>query len=126
LKSVEARRARKLADAERILTAKAMIEVASRQIVEAQAPAAEDYVARRLARVRAQLDSLDERLAVAIAAKELDGRLLSDIAAAQARLATQEQQLAGRPLPGSRRPGKDRGARGGAAGGAGAEIQPED
>jgi hypothetical protein len=123
LKSVEARRARKLANEERILTARAMIEVASRKIVETQAPAAEDYVARRLARVRTQLDSLDERLAVAIAAPKLDGRLLADIAAAQARLATQEQQLAGRPLPGSRRPGKDRGPRASAAG---SETEPVD
>ena len=108
--SVAARAARKIAAIEREATAKAMISAASTVIVQA-AEKPDDYVARRLARVRSQLDSLDERLAVAIAAKELDGRLLSDIAAAQARLSVQEQQLAGRPLPGSRRPGKERGGR---------------
>lgn len=104
-KSVLARRAAALAVIERRQTAVAAMDVA-----ESTAPIA-DYAARRLARVRAQLDALDDQIATAIASPSLNGRLLNDLAAAQARLATQEQQLAGRPLPGSRRPGKERPAR---------------
>jgi hypothetical protein len=95
-------------------------EIASELAIESQVAAeepssirAEDYVSRRLARVRAQLDRIDDLLAELSAVKpgQVDARKLNDLAAAQARLATQEQQLAGRPLPGSRRPGKERSPR---------------
>ena len=82
----------------------------------------DDYVARRLARVRAQLDTLDDLIAAEMASGKPDAQRLDRYASAQARLATQEQQLAGRPLPGSRRPGKDRGARPGPT----SEVEPLD
>ena len=61
--------------------------------------------------MRSQLDDLDKLIASEIASAAPDAQRLDRYASAQARLATQEQQLAGRPLPGSRRPGKERGGR---------------
>ncbi len=57
-----------------------------------------NYVARRLARVREQLDRVD-----CMMMKEKDPQKLDRLASAQARLAEQERILDGRPLPGSRR-----------------------
>jgi len=61
------------------------------------------FVAKRLARVRKQLDRIDGMIE-----KETDPMKLDRLASAQARLAEQERLLSGRPLPGSRKPGKDR------------------
>lgn len=60
---------------------------------------ADQYVAQRLARVRAQLDRLDTMLL-----EELDPQRLDRLAAASARLSEIERQLAGRPGPGQFRP----------------------
>ena len=69
-----------------------------------QEEAANDYVARRLARVRKQLDSVDAAIEECIGG---DSKRLKELTDAQMRLAEQERQLAGRPLPGSRRPSAD-------------------
>jgi hypothetical protein len=63
----------------------------------------EDFVAARLSRVRAQLDKLDKMIE-----DEDDPILLSRLADAQSRLSVQEFALAGRPMPGNRRPAPER------------------
>jgi len=75
----------------------------------AQQPAQDDgYTACRLARIRAQLDLVDARITEEADRKTADGQRLNWLASAQERLAEQERILAGRPLPGSRRPLPDR------------------
>lgn len=69
-------------------------------------PADEIYRSQRLARVRKQLEKLDEMIE-----KERDPQKLDRLASAQARLSVQEFALAGRPMPGSRRPGREKPAR---------------
>jgi hypothetical protein len=59
----------------------------------------EDYVGQRLARVRAQLDRVDQMMMKEPVAQKLDR-----LASAQARLSEQERKLDGRPLPGSLKP----------------------
>ena len=65
-------------------------------------PGADSFVYARLIRVRAQLERVDAMLAV-----ETDAQKLDRLASAQARLSVQEFALAGRPMPGSRRPGRE-------------------
>lgn len=67
--------------------------------------ALDSYVARRLARVRRQLDSVDAAIEKSIGD---DSKRLKELTDAQMRLAEQERQLSGRPLPGSRRPAPER------------------
>jgi hypothetical protein len=67
--------------------------------------AGDAYVARRLARVRAQLDAVDKEIEDSISG---DSKRLKELTDAQSRLAEQERLLSGRPLPGSRRPGPER------------------
>lgn len=74
------------------------IPAISPQIAE---PAATD---RRLARVRAQLDLVDTRIEEQARKSTVDGQVLNWLCSAQERLSEQERILAGRPLPGSRRP----------------------
>ncbi len=62
------------------------------------------YVKRRLGRVRAQLDNVDRAIEAEAAKKTPDGQRLNWLAQAQERLSEQERLLAGRPLPGSRKP----------------------
>ena len=107
LRSVIVRRERKAAVIKQMQEAREMMAFAGKAIV-AVAAKPDDFVDRRLVRVRRQLQRLDRQLDDALEAEPLDGRLLNDLAAAQSRLADQEQRLAGRPLPGSRRPGKER------------------
>lgn len=59
----------------------------------------DSYLSRRLSRVREQLDRLDAMLLT-----EKDAQKIDRLASAQLRLSEQERILAGRPLPGSRRP----------------------
>jgi hypothetical protein len=59
------------------------------------------FIAKRLARVRKQLDRIDGMIE-----KETDPMKLDRLASAQARLSEQERILAGRPMPGSLRPKK--------------------
>ena len=68
----------------------------------------ERYIATRLARVRGQLNLVDAAIEKEASKAQPDGQRLNWLAAAQERLAEQERILAGRPLPGSRRPGRDR------------------
>ena len=63
--------------------------------------AVDDYIGKRLGRVRLQIDQLDAMLLA-----ERDPQALDRLAAASARLSEQERILAGRPLPGSHRPTK--------------------
>lgn len=91
LKSHEAQRMRKLA-----LTLAQPADPAHDLAPKAKP---DDYMLRRLTRVRGQLDRLDEMMRT-----EMDPQKLDRIASAQAKLAEQERQLAGRPLPGSLRP----------------------
>lgn len=60
------------------------------------------FAGRRLTRVREQLERLDR-----LAAEEDDPKQLKALADATTRLSEQERLLAGRPLPGSRRPSAD-------------------
>lgn len=62
-----------------------------------------DYTTKRLARVRLQLDRLDNMLLT-----ERDPQRLDRIASAQARISEQERILSGRPMPGSLRPRSER------------------
>ena len=64
-----------------------------------QAPVADQYRLSRLARTRKQLAQVDRMLEAAT-----DAREVKSLADALARLADMERILAGRPLPGSRRP----------------------
>jgi hypothetical protein len=61
------------------------------------------FVTRRLMRVREQLEKLD-----ALASGVKDTKRLKELADATTRLSEQERILAGRPLPGSRRPRENR------------------
>lgn len=66
-----------------------------------QQDASDEFITKRLARVRKQLDRLDGMIE-----KEIDPMKLDRLASAQARLSEQERILAGRPMPGSFRPKK--------------------
>ena len=70
------------------------------------------FAKRRLARVRAQLDRLDDELAECSLE---DSKRIKELTDAQLRLSEQERILAGRPLPGSRRPAAERAPRLGAS-----------
>ena len=59
----------------------------------------DEYVSQTLTRVRTQLEKVYE-----LFRDETDPAKLDRLASAQARLAEQERQLAGRPLPGSLKP----------------------
>lgn len=63
------------------------------------------FAAKRLLRVRAQLDRLDAELA---ACSLEDSKRVKELTDAQLRLSEQERILDDRPLPGSRRPSADR------------------
>ena len=65
-----------------------------------------EYRARRVARVRRQLDRIDEMMML-----EQDPQKLDRLASAQARLSEQERVLSGTPLPGSLRPAAERAPR---------------
>lgn len=96
-RAVEARRRNaELREAERLAA-----------LVAAQtAPPASDYVAARLMRVREHIARVDGELAKASEALDIER-----LARALAALAELERVLDGRPLPGSRRPGKERAER---------------
>ena len=76
------------------------IAVASRSTTVSGEP----FLLERLARVRVQLDLLDKRITEQMLKPHPDGQLLNWLCQAQARLAEQQRQLAGWPLPGSLRP----------------------
>lgn len=62
-------------------------------------PITDDYHARRIMRVRQQLDRIDAMLM-----EEEDAQKIDRLASAQLRLSEQERVMSGRPLPGSRKP----------------------
>ncbi len=67
-----------------------------------------DYPKLVLTRVRLQLDLINERLTEQLVKGSPDPQAIDRLANAQMRLAEQERILAGRPLPGSRKPAPDR------------------
>jgi hypothetical protein len=67
---------------------------------------ADDFTARKIARVRDQIERVENLLTDAVEPQAVDR-----FAAALARLYEIERILSGRPLPGSRRPEKDKPAR---------------
>lgn len=88
-KSVESRKLR--AEQKRIADELALIAAMREQMPT--------YQAKRLGRVRLQLDRLDEMLMT-----ESDPGKLDRLASAQTRLSEQERTLSNRPLPGTLRP----------------------
>jgi hypothetical protein len=80
----------------------------NRKATIANSPA--KYVQARLKRVRAQLKKID-----ALIDKEIDAQKLDRLVCAQNRLSEQWRIFSGIPLPGSRRPGREKPARAGAA-----------
>ena len=64
---------------------------------------ADDYISKKLLRVRKQLARLDDLLD-----EEDEPALIDRLASAIGRLSEIERNLAGRPLPGSRKPAPDR------------------
>lgn len=74
------------------------------------APSTEErYPRMRLAVVRAQIALIDAAIMAEAGLNRPDGQRLNWLAAAQEKLAEQERLLAGRPLPGSRKPPIERG-----------------
>lgn len=65
-----------------------------------------EYASSRLIRVRDLLNQIDSQLAAELLRAVPDSRRLKELADAAHRLQEQERTLAGRPLPGSRRPGE--------------------
>lgn len=72
--------------------------------LSAPLPTVDDYTRLRLVCVRAQLGQVDRAILAEAGKDHPDGQRLNWLAQAQDRLADQERVLAGRPLPGSRRP----------------------
>jgi hypothetical protein len=68
----------------------------------------DEYIVKRVMRVRAQLDRIDRMMM-----EEDNPQAIDRLAAAMARLSEQERILAGRPLPGSHRPSKPRSTKAG-------------
>ena len=64
-------------------------------------PITDEFTAKRLIRVRKQLERLDDMLEA-----EQDTKRIKELSDATTRLAEQERQLSGRPLPGTLRPDK--------------------
>ena len=66
------------------------------------------YVAKRLTRVRGQLDLLDKQIESLLSADMVDYQAVERAARSSGSLAEQERTLDGRPLPGSMRPRPER------------------
>ena len=92
-RNLEQAKAEKQAEEERL---KALEQQAIADMKNARVPC---YFERRLARVRVQLDRLDEMML-----REENPQAIDRLAAAAARLAEQERIMDGRPLPGQLRP----------------------
>ena len=75
---------------------------------QAESPA-DEFIAGRLACVRAQLKLIDAAIQAELTGKEPDGQRVDRLAAASMRLSDQEFALSNRPKPGNRRPGPERG-----------------
>lgn len=109
-KAVAARRRNRQARIDREALLERLLKAESEKLVQAAEnppikPDAQDddYVVRRLQRVRNQIEQVEAMLEGAAVASEVD-RLASAIA----RLSELERLYAGRPLPGSKRPPADR------------------
>lgn len=64
----------------------------------------DNYSDARLIRVRQQLDAIDNEIAEEFARRLPDSKRIKELSDAQTKLAEQERQLSGRPLPGTLRP----------------------
>ena len=64
----------------------------------------EPFVAKRVVRVRAQLNGIDDAIESALTPGSVDARTVEQLARASAALSDIERRLAGRPDPGSFRP----------------------
>ncbi len=84
----------------------------------------DDFQARRLERIRAQLKLIDAAIEREASKSQPDGQKLSWLATASARLEVQEQKLSNRPGPGSRRPREDKPIRSDRAGAWLVDAQP--
>lgn len=114
-RSAEGRRQAKLLRLQRDQMLDRLIQEANDRTVQpaAQAPKEDecpddDFVSRKLERVRLQWNSLDEMLADQLSKSPLDAGAVDRLAAAICRVAELERTLANRPLPGSRRPSPER------------------
>lgn len=114
-RSAQGRRQAKLIRLERDAMLDRLIQEANDRTVQPAAPAPtagenseDDFVTRRLLRVRTQWDKLDALLAEQLDKSILDAGAVDRIVAALCRVAELERTLANRPLPGSRRPSADR------------------
>ena len=70
--------------------------------------AVDDYAQAVLERTRTQLDLVAQRITEELESDMPDTRRLRDLADAQHKLSEQERILAGRPLPGSKKPAPER------------------
>jgi len=111
----EAYRAKRKAQQDREALLQRLLKAEETRIAESaqrppQLPAdsPDDFVARKLERVRLQWGKLDVMLDEALDKSPLDAGAVDRIAAAICRVAELERTLANRPLPGSRRPSADR------------------
>jgi hypothetical protein len=105
VKSQAARKANRQRDRERLaLATKALeliLETAAESPVQTPpiSPPTDEFIQRRLARVREQLVRLDGMLSEAT-----DSKVIKELSEALSRLQDQEQKLAGRPGPGTLKP----------------------
>lgn len=79
-----------------------------------QAPG-DNYTARRLVRVRLQLDAIDAAIVKEQAGGSPDSKRLKELIEAQGRLNLQERELSMRPAPGTTKPAPDRKPRAGSS-----------
>jgi molecular chaperone GrpE (heat shock protein) len=70
-----------------------------RRALHQQSDSPEEYLQKRIGRIRAQLDRCDEMLLV-----EIDPQKMQWLATVTAKLSEQERILSGRPAPGQLRP----------------------
>jgi hypothetical protein len=94
---------RRLAEADELRTR--LVQTAVLTDVQAPTPV-DEFIQRRLLRVRAQLERLDDLLA-----DEDDSKTIKELSEALSRLQDQEQKLSGRPGPGTLRPMPERKAK---------------
>lgn len=97
-KAIEARKRNRAARLKQIEAATAILTVAAPSIV-----APDEFISKKLARVRKQIEQIDNKLESSDDPKEM--KMCAD---ALARLYEVESYLSGRPKPGSRRPGRER------------------
>ncbi len=71
---------------------------------QAESITADDYLSRRVLRVRTQIELLSQRIDEELEKRSADGQKLNWLCSALERLQEQERELSGRPLPGTLKP----------------------